>query len=60
MFQPVTISGITELTKFNKKHWVLEGIGGSSIGSDKTGSRRMDKTHLTKRILNILYNYRYS
>ena len=60
MFQLVTISGITELTKFNEKYRLLDGIGDSGIGSNKTGSRRIDKTHPTKRILNISYNYRYS
>ena len=59
MFQPITISGITELTKFNEKYGLLDVIGDSSIGSNKTGSRRIDKTHPTKKILNISYNYKY-
>ena len=49
MFQRVTILGITKLTGFNKKYGIFDGIGHSSIGNNKTGSRRIDKTYPKKK-----------
>ena len=49
MFQPVTISGITKLTEFNEKYRLFDGIGRSCIGGNKTGSRRINKMHPTKK-----------
>ena len=43
-----------KLTGFNKKYGLFDGIGNSSIGSNKTGSRRIDKTHPTKKYINCI------
>ena len=57
MFQRVTILGITKLTGFNKKYGIFDGIGHSSIGSNKTGSRRIDKTYPKKKYVDCIVQF---
>ena len=60
MFQRVTILGITKLTGFNKKYRLFDGIGNSSIGSNKTGARKINKTHPTKKYVDCTgFNEKY-
>ena len=54
MFQPVTIAGITKLTGSDEKYGLFDRIVNSSIGSNKTDLRRMDKTHPTKKYIDCI------
>ena len=59
MFQPVTISSITKLTEFNKKYGLLDGIGDSSIGSNKTQFKEKTKKNIDRLVqLQVLLNLR--